>query len=874
MAWIAFQAFSGIVAGMNETATAAPVASDAPAAPDALARPVLARSDLIRFEHIITGTLERFFTFKAHSIYFPREATAPSEPRHLAGERKMLIPLRFAGETLGVFAGREVRIKRGALPFLAHIADLCMENLALHKRNLTDNLTGLYTRDYLLNNMAGNIALQRSRFLSPAGANEPAALAESDGAPGPHNFAVLAVQLRGLQRIAVDYGYMFLEKTLARLAAEFTALIPDGALPARISDGEFGLCLPEGTPKACRALGREIAARLSGLTFSHELSGASASIRAVVGYACYPQQADLPNPAHGAARPDFPLDLDQARAILRKARQAAYMAAAELAAAPEGPVLGFEQILTSGGRIREMLPYSQVSVNLGRDVGAKVGQCFAVWGANPALGGFNPLKADSTTLGAAAYRGELVLIAVDKHTATGELFHQADPARPAHGGDYLTLLPEGLFQDDPPAPAQINDSHQASPAPAAAAQTTSASGASGAHLAAPAMADSGPEFLDRTAFMNRLALNGESSEPCCLALLRLDILNWSHSHDQPLNLSELTARAAAICRQHLPAGTLAGVCGMHSFTFFHPNLSGEDALTLYQSLTQTVSAGLGIDCACGISAWPYLNYRRGELMDNCRKALAYALLLPSPKAGLFNSLALNISADKLFSQGDPFTAIQEYKQALLADDANSMAWISLGVCLAGVNRKNDARATFERALKLAPPPPQDVMVLYNLGQIHQDMGEAKAAAAYYRRCLKRDPGHVYAALRLGQLAEQAGRFDRARRWYAKALNLPGGQGPAQRRLARLALRQGNHDEAREHLHQVLLADPQDAMALHLLARLYLDAGEDPEVALALARQSVALRPHIRANWQELARALDAAGRPQDAQAARVKASRL
>ena len=115
--------------------------------------------------------------------------------------------------------------------------------------------------------------------------------------------------------------------------------------------------------------------------------------------------------------------------------------------------------------------------------------------------------------------------------------------------------------------------------------------------------------------------------------------------------------------------------------------------------------------------------------------------------------------------------------------------------------------------------PVQAMILYNLGQIHQDLGETKDAAAYYRRCLKRDPEYVYAALRLGQLAEGAGRFTRARRWYAKALELPGGKGPAQRRLARLALRLDNHDEAREHLHQALLADPQDAMALNLLARL-------------------------------------------------------
>ncbi len=841
-------------------------------------RPLLARSDMIRFEHIITGTLERFFPFKAHSIYFPRAQTAPTEPRWLSNERKVLIPLCFAGETLGVFAGRGVRLPRGIFAMLGQIADLCMENLALHKRNLTDSLTGLYTRDYLLDSMAGTIAQQRIRFINPAAGRDAAGAAPTSelaaatpagppaGSIDARNFAVLTIQLRGLQRIAAEYGYLFLEKILTHLAAELAALAPDGTLPARISDGEFGLYLPEGLPKTCRTLGRDIAARLSGLTFSHELSGSAVSIRAAAGYACYPQQADLPNPAHGAGEADFPLDLDQARVILRKARQAAYVAATEFTPAAEAKVLGFEQILTTGGRIRELLPYGQARVNLGRDVGARVGQCFAVWGADPALAGFDPLRAASTALAAAAYRGELVLIAVDKHGAAAELFHQADPARPVQKGDYLTLLPEGVFQYTAEAPRTVEASQPAPTAPETDATEPITE--------TPLPAVSGPEFLDHQAFMDRLSMTRESRVTCALALMRLDILNWPQSHDQPLNLNELTANAAAICRAHLPPDTLAGAYGMHSFIFFHPNLEANAALDLYQDLSQAVNEALGLDCACGISVYPCLNYRRSELMDNCRKALAYAMLLPGPKVGLFNSLALNISADKLFSQGDPFAAIQEYKQALLADEANSMAWISLGVCLAGVGRKNDARAAFERALKLSPSAPQDVMALYNLGQIHQDLGEARAAAIYYRRCLKHDPHHVYAALRLGQLAEQAGQPAKARRWYEKALLLPGGEAPAQRRLARLALRAGNHDEAREHLHQALMADPQDAMALNLLARLYLDAGEDPEVALALARQSVSLRPHIRANWQELARALDLTGRPDDARSARLKAAEL
>ena len=529
---------------MNTTLAQPPGQSSAqsPGQPLAAPRTLLARSDLIRFEHIITGMLERFFTFKAHSIYFPRESAAPEEPRWLGGERKVLVPLRLGGQVLGVFAGRGARLPRGLFPMLGSIADLCMENLALHKSNLTDSLTGLFTRDYLLDSLSGAIAQQRLRFtpLAEAAPGTPD-MAAAPGGFEARNFAVLTVQLRGLQRLAADYGYLFLEKALARLAAEFAALAPEGALAARISDGELGLYLPEGTPKACRALGREIIARLAGLTFSHELSGSTVSIRAAAGYACFPQQAELPKAAHGAAAPDFPLDLDQARRILRKSRLAAYLAATEFSAASEGKIQGFEQILSSGGRIREILPYGRARVNLGRDVGARVGQCFAIWGADPAQAGFDPLQADSTALAAAAYAGEMVLVAVDQHEATAELFHQADPARPVQRGDYLTLLPEGAFQYG--AAARQTGLNQA-----AANQSGALGPESPETVSLPAESASPqvePDFLDFHTFTERLAMAGDSQAPCALALLRLDILNWPQDHDQPLNLGEITAQAAA-----------------------------------------------------------------------------------------------------------------------------------------------------------------------------------------------------------------------------------------------------------------------------------------------------------------------------------------
>lgn len=59
-----------------------------------------------------------------------------------------------------------------------------------------------------------------------------------------------------------------------------------------------------------------------------------------------------------------------------------------------------------------------------------------------------------------------------------------------------------------------------------------------------------------------------------------------------------------------------------------------------------------------------------------------------------------------------------------------------------------------------------------------------------------------------------------------------------------------------------------------MARIYLDGGEDPEIAEVLARQAAALRPDFKGAWLQLARALEACGKKQDAHQALVKAGEL
>jgi tetratricopeptide (TPR) repeat protein len=463
------------------------------------------------------------------------------------------------------------------------------------------------------------------------------------------------------------------------------------------------------------------------------------------------------------------------------------------------------------------------------------------------------------------YKGELVLMDVQENVSQAEIIHLGEPTWAMEPGDRLLLLPD----------------EQSSGASSLQDRRDSASG-----------------FLRHGDFFARWVQEREECDSFTLALIRLGAPSFAEANSAGLaspedayfraiartDLSAPTARplqpgedrhagrfmaqAASLCCDEFGAKVLGGRYSLNSLILFHPVLEGSRAEAVYQRLAALMRERLDLDVAVGLACHPYLNFRKADAPENCRKALEYALLLPAPRVGLLNSLALNIAADKNFSRGDMFSAIKEYQVALLADEGNGMAWNSLGICLAALGRQAEAEAHFARAVACNP---DDVMALYNLGYMYQSRNQEDLAGSQYRQCLILAPDHLFATLRLGQLEETAGDHAAARRFYEKAALLPGGYPLTCRHFARLCLSEGKADQAREYLHEALLHDPQDALSLQLLSRLSLEAGEDPDMAASLARQSVSLCPGLKAGWLDLARALQASGKTGQAREARLKA---
>lgn len=812
---------------------------------------------------LLMQELGKFIQCSHHALYFPT-THAPRQPELLPRERRLLLPLYRQGSLLGVLMlhGVKVRDARVLLPQLPAIADLCLELLARVKATRVDAVTGLATENVLYGSMEDEAARVREIFADPS---------RGDGQSSPlHRLCMGLVLLHfsNGREIVGRMGFRFADELMRRAAEALQEELPSDVVAARVGRFGMALLLPSVSGRsACQKMAEAALARMAGAAMPAPLTGRTIRPRLSAGHAVYPQDME-------GAELRLPM-FEQARMLMERARLAARMTSQ-----PGAPrVMPFARILQDGGTVLRALPQGRVRVGLGAQAKAREGMRFAVWGPSGQEGSGNQ------------YKGEVVLLQVREFHSVAETVHLADATAPLEAGDRLSLLEvPSLAASHPHTPGGKTAAADASGTPgqegtAAADKETEEASSAGSvqevRARIPVLEDgSCAGIYGHGDFLHLFAQEKERTGRFVLAIVRVDV---PHDARQEAALGECLAAWRQI--PELCAGEpLAGLYGSNALIFFHADSSAETLLPHYAALCTRLE-GAGLPVSAGLAGYPLLHYRKGEMPDCALKALEYAQLLPSPRAGLCNSLALNISADRRYALGDVFGAIDEYKLALLADAENVLARNSLGVCMAALGRYHEARRHFLEALRYkgdAGPERQEriAQTHYNLGTVCQQLGERRAAARYYRECIKDAPEHVYAHLRLGQLCEEGGRRNEARRFYELAAAIEdwqaeqaGEQRPslARRYLARLAARQRHGGEARELLHDTLLRNPFDAAAMLLLARLYLDGDEDPAMAELLARKSVGLRDTPE-GWQVLARALRALGREEEASLAEAHAS--
>ena len=256
-----------------------------------------------------------------------------------------------------------------------------------------------------------------------------------------------------------------------------------------------------------------------------------------------------------------------------------------------------------------------------------------------------------------------------------------------------------------------------------------------------------------------------------------------------------------------------------------------------------------IHVSAGVSSYPYCDFRKSEMVLNCRKALLHAAFYGKSSAVVFDAISLNISGDIYFGDGDLAKAVNEYRRGLTCGGRDVNLHNSLGVALAMMNKLSPALLSFKRGLAIDRT---NFMALYNLGLGEQARKRKTEALGYLEKALKyftpEEGGRELVSdltLQLGILSCELGK-------YAAALNhlVPWlAQNKASTSAGRVHYYLGeayhgikDNRNAMTALQRALRFDEMDDRAMSLLGRIYLEEGEGDQIALSLCRKSVDLEP--------------------------------
>lgn len=793
----------------------------------------LTRQELIDNEHALKAAISGFLTFTSYSLFFPRNmddpvaAGAEAEPEFRREDAELMLPLVLRGELLGYFIARGVKLSAPKVgpKYIMALTSAALERIVLEKRVVTDPLTGLNNRDFFLTQLSGSIDRVQDCLHPGACSAKPLEMPSFSG-----TFGVIFLDLDRFQWLCEKYGYLVGDDIVAEVGRMLALVCPPHMTVARFANDKFAVLLPDAKPKACFQLAEVIRQGVAKLSFTDAVTEDIIRISASVGFVNYPQAMEGPQFRKEPA--------EQARLLLRKARRAV-SAAKDLG---RDRVFGFGDILEKGGRILEMLPMGRMAVSLGANVGAQVGQRFLVSSPRSRQLATARITEDESLSGQypTLYKGEAVLIEVQEELSFAELLHAGDPDFPVSAGDRLTMVAEheSLFE-----PRTDNDDMPAQ--------------------------EPGTGLMQYRDFIAHFEKERQSQESFGLALIRL----LEEPGEQPGSYQEfmggLARKVSGLAREVLGPDAVAGRYGLGGIAFYLPGVDGEALRDMAVEIEEQASAALDTEIAIGGSVFPFLTFKRTDMLDNARKALDHAVLLPKPCIAVFDSVSMNLSADRRFTDGDIYGAVEEYRQALLADESNLLARNSLGICYAQLGRLKEARREFEHVLELDDT---DVMALYNLAWASHRLGNLDHAVEVYEKCLTYDPEHMFSMIRLGNIAERNKNYRSALEWYEKAGEQQGGDRLVLRSLARIHRALGDNQQCREYLHQALNANHNDDQAMYLLATLYMETGEDPQVAEVLARQCSALRPDRDEYWEVLVRALQAQGKAEEARKVQGRAA--
>jgi tetratricopeptide (TPR) repeat protein len=227
----------------------------------------------------------------------------------------------------------------------------------------------------------------------------------------------------------------------------------------------------------------------------------------------------------------------------------------------------------------------------------------------------------------------------------------------------------------------------------------------------------------------------------------------------------------------------------------------------------------------------------------------------------------NLSFGSVFYGRGYYGQAEEFFRRALEDDPSSAeACYGIGSVYLQQQRTAEARANFERAIKLhAAYPGTSPNAWNNLGILAAREGNTESAVADFQRALEIDPAHSIALLNLGNAYRQEKDWARAKNTLERALALNFEDPEANYSLGMVYAQLNDTDRAQEYLTNAIALRPVYPEALNNLGILFLRTRRTSE-AIHSFQESIRLAPAYDQSYLNLARVYEIEGEPEKARA--------
>jgi len=219
-----------------------------------------------------------------------------------------------------------------------------------------------------------------------------------------------------------------------------------------------------------------------------------------------------------------------------------------------------------------------------------------------------------------------------------------------------------------------------------------------------------------------------------------------------------------------------------------------------------------------------------------------------------------------FQRGYYDQAALSFQLALPDDPSSAEALYGLGSAYLNQQKTAEARASFERAVKLPASYPDTLANAWNnLGLLATREGRAEEAIRCFQKALQLSPDHLIALNNLGNAYRLVKNWGEARHTFERALEVSPADADANYGLGMVFAQANDTAHAYEYLQRALQSRPTYPEALNNLGILYLRTQRRDE-AVASFKQCIRVAPDFDQSYLNLARVYIVEGAPDKARA--------